>query len=103
VFAILGLRALYFLLADFMDRFHLLKYGLAVILGFVGLKMLGTAIECGTESMFCQNHHVTVPIWLSLVIIVGTLAATVVLSLKIAPKHDVDPPYEDDNEDRRLA
>jgi len=103
VFAILGLRALYFLLADFMDRFHLLKYGLAVILGFVGLKMLGTAIGCGTESMFCQNHHVTVPIWLSLAIIVGTLAATIVLSLKIAPKHDVDPPYEDDNEDRRLA
>lgn len=40
IFAILGLRALYFLLADMADRFHLLKYGLALILVFVGLKML---------------------------------------------------------------
>ena len=40
VFAILGLRALYFLLADIIDRFHLLKYALAVILIFVGLKMV---------------------------------------------------------------
>jgi tellurite resistance protein TerC len=40
VFAILGLRALYFLLADVIDRFHYLKVGLAVVLVFVGLKML---------------------------------------------------------------
>jgi tellurite resistance protein TerC len=40
VFAILGLRAMYFLLADMAQRFHLLKYGLAVILMFIGLKML---------------------------------------------------------------
>ena len=40
IFAILGLRALYFLLADMADRFHLLKYGLALVLVFVGVKML---------------------------------------------------------------
>jgi tellurite resistance protein TerC len=40
VFAILGLRAMYFLLADFADRFSLLKYGLAVVLVFIGTKML---------------------------------------------------------------
>jgi tellurite resistance protein TerC len=40
VFAILGLRAMYFLLADMAERFHLLKYGLAVILVFIGVKML---------------------------------------------------------------
>ena len=40
VFAILGLRALYFMLADLADRFHLLKYGLAFILVFIGVKML---------------------------------------------------------------
>jgi tellurite resistance protein TerC len=40
IFAILGLRALYFLLADMAERFHLLKYGLAVVLMFVGTKML---------------------------------------------------------------
>ncbi len=40
IFAILGLRAMYFLLADLKDRFHLLTYGLGVILVFVGTKML---------------------------------------------------------------
>jgi tellurite resistance protein TerC len=40
IFAILGLRALYFLLADIADRFHLLKYGLALVLVFIGCKML---------------------------------------------------------------
>jgi tellurite resistance protein TerC len=40
VFAILGLRAMYFLLANAVDRFHLLKFGLAVVLIFVGLKMV---------------------------------------------------------------
>jgi tellurite resistance protein TerC len=40
IFAILGLRAMYFMLADMLERFHLLKYGLAAILMFVGVKML---------------------------------------------------------------
>ena len=40
IFAVMGLRSLYFLLAAVVDRFHLLKYGLAVILTFVGFKML---------------------------------------------------------------
>ena len=40
IFAILGLRAMYFLLADMAERFHLIKYGLAVILMFIGVKML---------------------------------------------------------------
>jgi tellurite resistance protein TerC len=40
IFAILGLRAMYFLLADMAERFHLLKYGLAAILVFIGVKML---------------------------------------------------------------
>jgi tellurite resistance protein TerC len=40
IFAIMGLRALYFLLADMSERFHLLKYGLAMVLSFIGTKML---------------------------------------------------------------
>ena len=40
IFAILGLRAMYFLLADMADRFHLLHYGLALIVTFIGVKML---------------------------------------------------------------
>ena len=81
VFAILGLRALYFLLAGFIDRFHLLKYGLAVILAFVGVKMLLTAVPCSSDSPFCRNEHVAVPIWISLGFIVLTLVVTAVLSV----------------------
>jgi len=76
VFAILGLRALYFLLAGSMDRFHLLNYGLAVVLGFVGSKMLLEAV------------HVEIPIWLSLTVIIVVLTVTVVASLKIEPPDD---------------
>ncbi|MDQ4143394.1 MAG: TerC family protein [Actinomycetota bacterium] len=81
VFAILGLRSLYFLLAGFINRFHLLKYGLAVILAFVGVKMLLTAVPCSADSLFCRNEHVALPIWLSLGFIVLVLLVTVVLSL----------------------
>ena len=83
VFAILGLRALYFLLADVIDRFHLLKYGLAVILAFVGTKMLLEAI------------HYEIHILISLGVIVGVLAATVVLSLVFPVPHDENAPSED--------
>ena len=83
VFAILGLRALYFLLADIIDRFHLLKYGLALILGFVGTKMLLEAV------------HVEIPIVVSLLVIVGVLAATVVLSLVFPEAHDDHDDHDD--------
>ena len=68
-FAILGLRALYFLLAGMAGRFRYLNLGLAVILAFVGVKMIIT-----------EWYHL--PIWLSLGIITGVLTATVVASLK---------------------
>ena len=72
IFAILGLRSLYFLLAAVVDRFYLLKYGLALILTFVGVKML-------TERFF------EIDIVLSLVIILGILAVAIVASM-IWPK-----------------
>lgn len=78
VFAILGLRALYFLLAGSMVRLHLLKYGLAVVLAFVGTKMLLEAV------------HVEIEIWLSLAVIVGVLGATTILSLKIPPPGELE-------------
>jgi tellurite resistance protein TerC len=68
IFAILGLRSLYFLLAAVVDRFYLLKYALALILTFVGVKMLG-------EKFF------EIPIVTSLVIILGTLATAVIASM----------------------
>jgi tellurite resistance protein TerC len=68
-FAILGLRALYFLLAGMIDRFVYLKYGLAAILVFVGVKMLVVDV-----------WHV--PIALSLAVIAAVLALSVALSLR---------------------
>jgi tellurite resistance protein TerC len=73
VFAILGLRSLYFLLAGALNRLHLLNYGLAFVLGFVGVKMLLEAVD------------VEVPIWLSLGVIVAALGITTFLSLKLEP------------------
>jgi tellurite resistance protein TerC len=69
VFAILGLRALFFVLAGMMDRFAYLKPGVALILIFVGLKMT-------------LSHWVHVPILLSLGVILVTLTAAVLLSLR---------------------
>lgn len=71
VFAILGLRALYFLLAGVYHKFHLLKYGLGVVLVFVGLKMVWLNEHFGGKF----------PITWSLGIICGVLAAAVTLSL----------------------
>jgi tellurite resistance protein TerC len=72
-FAMLGLRALYFVLVGMMDRFVYLSHGLALILAFIGVKML-----------LIDLWHP--PIWLSLAVIVGVLAATAVLSLRAAPQ-----------------
>ncbi|HVE76806.1 MAG TPA: TerC family protein [Actinomycetota bacterium] len=79
VFAILGLRALYFLLAGSMSKFHLLKYGLSIILGFVGVKMILAGFP--HESRF----HFEIPIYASLGFIIGVLAITVIASLKFPP------------------
>jgi len=69
VLAILGLRAMYFLLAAVAGRFHLLSYGLAVILVFIGTKMVLIDV-------------VKVPVWASLGAVAGILALTVWLSLR---------------------
>lgn len=76
VFAILGLRALYFLLAGIMHKFWALKYGLGVILVFVGLKMVW--LNHAFDGKF--------PVVWSLGIIAAILAASVVLSLSVARK-----------------
>ncbi len=74
VFAILGLRAMYFLLADMAERFYLLQYGLAIILIFIGVKML----------ILYFDYHL--PILLSLSVILGTLVGSIALSLLIPQK-----------------
>jgi tellurite resistance protein TerC len=80
-FAMLGLRALYFLLVGVMDRFVYLSQGLAVILGVIGVKML-----------LIDVWHV--PIWLSLGLIVVILGATAILSLRATPQAVAEPEPE---------
>ena len=72
IFAILGLRALYFVLADLAGRFHLLSYGLAVILMFVGVKMLIVDVW-------------KIPVYGSLATVGAILAASIVASLVSKP------------------
>jgi tellurite resistance protein TerC len=84
-FAILGLRAMYFLLADLIHRFVYLKAGLAAILVFVGVKMLLLDVW-------------KVPIWLSLTVIATCITVAVVASLRAT--RGVAPTALDDDEDR---
>jgi tellurite resistance protein TerC len=72
VFAILGLRAMYFLLAAVANKFHLLNYGLAVVLMFIGTKM-------------CLVDVYKIPVLFSLGVVVGILALTMLLSVRSAP------------------
>ncbi len=73
IFAILGLRSLFFALSGFLDRFRLLHYGLAAILAFVALKML-------------TMQWIEIPVYISLIVIVAILAVFVALSLMIPVK-----------------
>jgi tellurite resistance protein TerC len=97
VFAILGLRSMYFLLAGVVEKFHYLKIGLAIVLTFIGAKMLIVAV------------HINIPIWFSLVFVTVVLLSSVVASLVWA-KHadtnieidlpeDFDSPFEDEDEE----
>ena len=76
IFAIMGLRALYFLLADMADRFRLLKYGLAIVLVFIGGKML-----------VMPWFHM--PVQWSLAIVGSIIALSVILSLKLSARKPV--------------
>lgn len=73
IFAVLGLRALYFMLAGMAERFHLLKFGLAAILVFIGAKML-----------MMDFYHI--PVGASLTVVLSFLVVTMVASLYVKPK-----------------
>ena len=84
-FALLGLIQLYFLLGGLLDRLVYLSLGLALVLGFIGIKLIMEALH-GNELPFINGgEHVTgipeIPIWLSLSVIIGVLALTTVASL----------------------
>ena len=80
MFAILGLRALYFLLAGMVEYFQYLHYGLGAVLVFIGAKML-------------LHHWIELPIWASLIAIVLLLGSSMALSLLLHPK---TPPIDED-------
>lgn len=82
VFAILGLRSLYFLLAGVVDKFHYLKLGLSLVLGFVGVKMV---VE--TVTGYAMEHALHVPIQWSLLLIAVILGVSVGASLMF-PKRE---------------
>jgi tellurite resistance protein TerC len=98
VFAILGLRSMYFLLAGVVEKFQYLRMGLAIVLTFIGVKML------------IEAFHIVIPVWISLVVVATVLLASVAASV-LWPKEaemnidvdlpeDFDSPFEDDEEDR---
>jgi len=73
VFAVVGLRSLYFLLASIMDLFRYLKAGISIILFYVGVKML-------------ISGYYKIPAMLSLGVVLGILALSILLSVAIRPE-----------------
>jgi tellurite resistance protein TerC len=114
IFAILGLRTFFFLLADLADRFHYLKTGLAFILTFIGVKMLLPLLAeglimvlgDGTDSTFAQflqrykNHEFEqTVINISLGVVIGSIVISILLSL-IFPKEKTEEKEEiEDSQD----
>jgi len=85
IFALMGLRQLYFLLGGLLERLVYLSYGLAFLLAFIGVKLVLHALHENELPFVNGGHHVSwapdIPIWLPLLVIVGTLAITTVASL----------------------
>jgi tellurite resistance protein TerC len=85
-FSLLGLRQLFFLIDGLLDRLVYLAYGLAVILAFIGAKLVIHALHTNELPFVNGGEHITVipeiPTWLSLAVILGTLLVTTVLSLR---------------------
>ena len=92
IFALMGLRQLYFLIGGLLERLIYLSYGLAFLLGFIGVKLVLHALHENELGFINGGHHVDwapdIPIWLSLVVIVGTLVVTTVVSLIASRRMD---------------
>ena len=97
VFAILGLRSLYFLLAGVVEKFQYLRMGLAIVLTFIGAKML------------IEGFHIVIPVWISLAVVATVLVSSVAASI-LWPKEaemdidvdlppDFDSPFADEPEE----
>ena len=97
VFALMGLRQLYFLLGDLLKRLVYLSIGLSVVLAFIGVKLVLHAMHVNELPFVNGGHHIErapeIPIWFSLGFIIVTLGITTVLSLRKSriTKADPDP------------
>jgi tellurite resistance protein TerC len=90
LFALMGLRQLYFLLGDLLDRLIYLSTGLAIILGFIGVKLIMDALHENEVPFVNGGHPVPwafeTPTWVSLGVVVVTLAATAAASLVVSAR-----------------
>jgi TerC family integral membrane protein len=90
VFALMGLRQLYFLLGNLLRKLVYLSLGLSVILAFIGIKLVFHAMhEYHLDERMGLRFSLEIPIWLSLTVIIGTLTITTVASL-VKAKHMED-------------
>jgi tellurite resistance protein TerC len=78
IFAVLGLRSLFFLLKGAVNKFDYLQQGIAIVLIFIGLKMLAEIV------------HIIVPVYISLIVIVVCLVGSIIYSIQIANEEDKD-------------
>ncbi len=96
IFAILGLRALYFLLAGVLDRFAYLHYGLSAVLGFIGVKMVA---EFAAHEWFDFHGKHLVPVWVSLTVIGSLLAVSILVSVIVTSIKSRGKPADASQED----
>ncbi|MEJ7629011.1 MAG: TerC family protein [Nocardioidaceae bacterium] len=93
IFALMGLRQLYFLIGGLLQRLIYLSYGLAFLLAFIGVKLALHALH-ENELPFLNGGNAIgwapdIPIWLSLIVIMGTLGVTTVVSLVVSNRRGI--------------
>jgi tellurite resistance protein TerC len=92
VFALMGLRQLYFLLGGLLDKLEYLKYGIAFILGFIGVKLVLHAMHVNELPFINGGEHIEwapeIPTNVSLIVIVSAVALSAVLSLVVAKRRE---------------
>jgi tellurite resistance protein TerC len=95
IFALMGLRQLYFLIGGLLQRLIFLSYGLAFLLGFIGVKLVFHALHTNELPFINGGEHLDapwleIPIWLSLTVIVATLVVTAVTSLLVSRRRSAE-------------
>lgn len=95
IFAVMGLRAMFFLLANILDRFYLLQKGLSIVLIFIGVKMLMemSIVQQGFQMAF-GIEHAHIPIIWSFIVIMAALTLSIVLSIIFPQEEEIVEPVE---------